>query len=216
MLRRRAADGRLVHQHQLVELRHLHRRDVRRPPPPGRPGGRASPGTARARARSFCRSRKTPHRPTSRASGKVTSRPRRLFSVMPWSWRNSDCWLLVAEFFPELRWLTRGGVWPVAPAVLRPLKYWPVKLSLDLSISANGPSKTRRPAALAREGADFHQMVGRAHHGLVVLDNHHRIAPVGEAAQDADEAVDVARVQADTRLIEHKQRFHQRGAETRR
>ena len=56
-------------------------------------------------------------------------------------------------------------------------------------------------------------MVGRADHGLVVLNDDDRVAGGGERANDADEAVDVARVQADAGFVEHEQRVDQRRAE---
>jgi hypothetical protein len=49
----------------------------------------------------------------------------------------------------------------------------------------------------ARFGADLDDVVGGADHGLVVLDHDHRVAGVGQRADDADQTVDVARVQAD-------------------
>ena len=71
-------------------------------------------------------------------------------------------------------------------------------------------------AALAAGlGADFDDMVGRADHGFVVLDDDHGVAGVRQRPDDADQAVDVARVQADAGLVEHKEGVDQRSAEAR-
>jgi hypothetical protein len=67
--------------------------------------------------------------------------------------------------------------------------------------------------ASARLRTDLDHMIGRADHGLVMLDDHHGVAGIGERADDGDQAVDVARVQADARLVEHEERVHERGAE---
>ena len=64
-------------------------------------------------------------------------------------------------------------------------------------------------AARARLGADLDEVVGGADHRLVVLDDHDRVAGVGERADDRDQPVDVAGVQADARFVEHEQRIHQ-------
>jgi hypothetical protein len=68
-------------------------------------------------------------------------------------------------------------------------------------------------AAGAGLGADFDDVIGRADHRLVVLDDDHGVAGVGERADDADEPVDVARMQADARLVEDEERVDERRAE---
>ena len=68
-------------------------------------------------------------------------------------------------------------------------------------------------AAGAGRGADLDDVVGGADHGLVVLHDDHGVAGGGEGADDADEPVDVARVQSDAGLIEDEDRVDQRGAE---
>ena len=79
----------------------------------------------------------------------------------------------------------------------------PVDRTLEHDVSAARP----------RLGPDLDDVVGRPDHGLVVLDDDDRVAGGGERADDADEAVDVARVQADAGLVEHEQRVDQRRAE---
>ncbi len=69
------------------------------------------------------------------------------------------------------------------------------------------------PAAAAGFRADFNHVIGGADHGLVVFDHDDGIARVGERTDDADEAVDVARVQADARLVEDKEGVPERGAQ---
>jgi hypothetical protein len=69
------------------------------------------------------------------------------------------------------------------------------------------------PAALARAGAHVDHAVGRQHHGRVVLHHHQRVAGVAQALHGLDDAVHVARVQADAGLVQHEQRVDQRGAQ---
>ena len=68
-------------------------------------------------------------------------------------------------------------------------------------------------AAAAGLGADFDDVIGGADHGLVVFHDDDGVPGVGEGADDRDEAVDVARVQADAGFIEDEERVDQRGAE---
>ena len=70
-------------------------------------------------------------------------------------------------------------------------------------------------AAGTRFGTDFNHVVGGANHGLVVFDHDHGVARIGERADDANQPVQIARVQADRGFVEHEQRVDQRGAETR-
>ncbi len=62
-----------------------------------------------------------------------------------------------------------------------------------------GPMSSTRSAARMTSG--------------IVLHDQQRVARVAQAVQHADQPVDVARVQADARLVEHEQRVDQRGAE---
>jgi hypothetical protein len=48
-------------------------------------------------------------------------------------------------------------------------------------------------------------VVGGEHDGLLVLDDDKGVALVAEAVHDADEAVDVARVEADGGLVEDEE-----------
>jgi hypothetical protein len=59
------------------------------------------------------------------------------------------------------------------------------------------------PAVHAGPGPDVDDVVGRPDHVLVVLDDEHGVADVGQVAERADEPVVVALVQADRRLVEH-------------
>ncbi len=68
-------------------------------------------------------------------------------------------------------------------------------------------------AVLAGTGADVDEVVGSLHDGLLVLDNDERVSFVAEAVHDADEAVDVAWVEADCWLVEDEERSCQRSAE---
>src|SRR5690606_5675102 len=68
-------------------------------------------------------------------------------------------------------------------------------------------------AVFAGGGAEVDEVVGGAHDGLLVLDHDQRITLVAEVVHDANEALDVAGVEADGRLIENEQRVRQRRAE---
>ena len=71
------------------------------------------------------------------------------------------------------------------------------------------------PAALARAGAHVDHAVGRQHDGGVVLHHHQGVAGVTQALHGHDDAVHVARVQANAGLVQHKQGVDQRGAQRR-
>ena len=68
-------------------------------------------------------------------------------------------------------------------------------------------------ALAAGAGAEVDHVVGGGDEGRVVLDHHHRVARVGQPAQDADELLRVARVQAHRRLVEDVERARERAAE---
>ncbi len=70
-------------------------------------------------------------------------------------------------------------------------------------------------ALLARARAHVDQAVGREHHSRVVLHHHQRVAGVAQALHGLDDAVHVARMQADRRLVQHEQRVDQRRAQRR-
>ena len=68
-------------------------------------------------------------------------------------------------------------------------------------------------AALARAGAHVDHAVGGQHHGRVMLHHHQRVASIAQALHGHNDAVHVARVQANAGLVEHKQGIDQRGAQ---
>ncbi len=70
-------------------------------------------------------------------------------------------------------------------------------------------------AALARPRSHVEQAVGLQHDLRVVLDHHERVAGVAQALHHVDHAPHVARVQADRRLVQHEERVHERGAQRR-
>ena len=69
------------------------------------------------------------------------------------------------------------------------------------------------PAAHARAGAEIDDVIGRPHRVFVVLDDDHRVALVAEPGQRVQQAVVVARVQADRRLVENVQHADQPAAD---
>ncbi len=66
---------------------------------------------------------------------------------------------------------------------------------------------------LARARPHVYHAISGQHHGRVVLDHHQRVAGIAQAVHGLGYAVHVARVQADRRLVQHKQCVDQRGAE---
>src|SRR5690606_23048155 len=68
-------------------------------------------------------------------------------------------------------------------------------------------------AVHAGHGADVHDVVGQADRVLVVLDHDHRVAQVAQPLQRAQQALVVALVEADGRLVEHVHHAHQAGAD---
>ena len=66
---------------------------------------------------------------------------------------------------------------------------------------------------LAGAGAEVDEVVGGLHDGLFVLDDDEGVALVAEAVHDADEALDVAGVEADGGLVENEEGAGERGAE---
>ncbi len=68
-------------------------------------------------------------------------------------------------------------------------------------------------AVLAGAGAEVDEVVGGAHDGLFVFDDDEGVALVAQAVHDADEALDVAGMQADGGFIEHEQGAGEGGAE---
>ena len=68
-------------------------------------------------------------------------------------------------------------------------------------------------AMRSRRRTNVDEVVCGLHDGLLVLDNDQGVSLVAEAMHDADEAVDVSRVQADGGLVEDEERAGQGGAE---
>ena len=62
-------------------------------------------------------------------------------------------------------------------------------------------------------GADLDQVVGRRDHGFVVFHHDDGITRVGKAANDGDEAINIAGVQTYARFIEHEQGVDESRAE---
>ena len=73
-----------------------------------------------------------------------------------------------------------------------------------------GPFGHELPAVLAGAGPEVHQVVGRPHRALVVLDHDHGVAEVAQPLERGDQALVVALVQADRRLVEDVQHAHER------
>ena len=72
------------------------------------------------------------------------------------------------------------------------------------------------PARVARAGAEVHHVVGAANGFLIVLDDEHGVAQVAQFFERGNQAVVVARVQADGRLVQHVEHAAQLRADLRR
>ena len=83
--------------------------------------------------------------------------------------------------------------------------------SLTLSDALDRAAVHDGAAVLAGARADVDDPVGGADGVLVVLDDEHRVAEVAQADQRLDQAMVVALVQPDRRLVEHVQRADQTG-----
>ena len=75
------------------------------------------------------------------------------------------------------------------------------------------PGVHHAPAAVARAGAELEHEVRLPDGGEVVLDDDDGVAGVAQPAEQREQPVGVARVEADGRLVEHVQRVDQPGAE---
>ncbi len=96
---------------------------------------------------------------------------------------------------------------------LRPERYWPVSepgMRLDLDRRALGDDA---PAVHAGAGAEVDHVVRLADRVLVVLDDDDRVAEVAQAVERVEQALVVALVQADRRLVEDVHDADQSGAD---
>ena len=91
-----------------------------------------------------------------------------------------------------------------------PERYWPVSESCA---SLDGPGVDHLPAVFAGAGAELQHEVGAPDRGRVVLHDDDRVALSRKPAQQREQAIDVARVQPDRRLVEDVERIDQVGAE---
>ena len=76
-----------------------------------------------------------------------------------------------------------------------------------------GAGKTELPAFGSGFGSDFHEMVGGSHDGFVVLDDDNGVSLIGETAEDADQAIEVAWMETDRGFIENEKGIDKRRAE---
>jgi hypothetical protein len=83
----------------------------------------------------------------------------------------------------------------------------------DASIMADGAAEDEAAAGFAAAGAELDEVIGGADDGLLVLDDEERVALVAQVFHHADEAADVALVEADARLVHDEEGIDQRGAE---
>src|SRR4029077_11119196 len=81
-----------------------------------------------------------------------------------------------------------------------------------LPYAPSGPLVDQRPPGLTTRRPELDHPIARLHRGRVVLDDHDSIARVGEATQEAEQAMRVRGVEPDGRLIEDVERVDQMGA----
>ena len=187
---RRAADGRLVDVDDLVELL-----DARRPSCAGRAGS-SSRRLLHQRAqqdvvdrRGLARARHAGDRDEAARAGCRRRCSARLCSRAP---------LIEIHSSPGSRRSSGMGI------VLRPDRYCPVIDFVALEQARRPcPSTRRAPPCSPAPGPMSTTWSARLDRVLVVLDDEHGVAEVAQAVQRLDEAVVVALVQADGRLVEH-------------
>ena len=78
------------------------------------------------------------------------------------------------------------------------------------------PRRDDAPAVLTGAGAEIDDVVGGAHHRLVVLDDEHGVAEIAQARERADQPLVVDRVEADGGLVADVEHPHQGRPDLRR
>ena len=94
-----------------------------------------------------------------------------------------------------------------------PDRYAPVSERVRLEDVLERALRDDLAAVHAGAGADVDDVVGRADRVLVVLDHDHRVAEIAQAIERAEQALVVALVQADRRLVEHVHDADEAGAD---
>ena len=141
----------------------------------------------------------TPVTAVNTPSGKVTSTSRRLCSRAPWT----------VSSRPLVRGRRTGGT----GISRRPERYWPVIESGWVEQVLDRAGVDDLAAVLAGARADVDDPVGDADGVLVVLDDDQGVAEVLEPDQRLDQALVVALVQADRRLVEDVEDADEAGAD---
>ena len=76
-----------------------------------------------------------------------------------------------------------------------------------------GAGKDQFAAVFARAGTQIQHVIGGQDGVGIVFHHQQRIAEIAQALQDFNQAMRIARMQADRRLIQHVERAHQMGAQ---
>ena len=97
-----------------------------------------------------------------------------------------------------------------------PARYWPVRDAGSASTAFGVALGDHVAAVLAGPGAEIHDVVGRAHRPLVVLDHDHGVAEVAQPGEGVEQLGVVPLVQADRGLVEDVEDPDQAGADLRR
>ncbi len=84
---------------------------------------------------------------------------------------------------------------------------------LSRSRASSGAGENHLAAVFAGAGAEIENVIGGEDGVGIVLDDQERVAEIAQAFQDVDEAMRVARMQADGRLIENVERADEMRAE---
>ena len=101
-------------------------------------------------------------------------------------------------------------------AALRPEMYWPVSDSGACGNCVGRTAGHHIAAVPARAGAEVDHVVGAPDGLFVVLHHQHGVAQIAQRFQRLQQAVVIAMVQADRRLVEHVEHAAQLGADLRR
>ena len=94
-----------------------------------------------------------------------------------------------------------------------PLRYWPVSEWAQFGNFARGSGGDDLAAVDTRTRTDVDDVVGRVYRVLVVFDDDHGIAEVAQEGQGLQQAIVVALMQADRRLVEDVHDADQPGAD---
>ena len=140
----------------------------------------------------------TPVTHTNVPSGISTSMFLRLLCAAP---------MIFSQFLPGGRRLAGISIFSL------PERYCPVRLRGSAAMSSAEPMATTSPPRTPGPGPKSMIVIGGPHRVFVVLDDDHGVAQIAQLRERGEQAVVVARVQADRRLVEDVQHADQAAAD---